>query len=543
MRPFLPLVFAAVSFATSLAAADPVRIEAVCPWEDANGYSPVMVTASSEHDLTLTLTARTMTAEGTATVTVPAGGQARRTVLVPTCGSQWLYFQQLEWRGGGLSGTTSISSRNQRNELALALIDPGESLKIKDLAESIGRGPKSTSVKEEQIQRFAPTLMPDRWQGYPSWLTVLLTPAGEAGLDNEQRAALVRWSQNGGGLAVTTAAQFKTWREQGAAPILADTTGDRLAALAERIKTARDSAAWQPSANPVPGTERVPVTAFVIVALGFALLVGPVNLWWVRKRNARHLFLITTPAISFATCVALLVVSLLADGISVRRSAVQTVLIDHRTQRAVSWTGLTCFAAFSQSSLTLDGEAKVMTADPEGYNDGSGRRRGYQEGERLTLDWRSGQVLGGAVVPARVNRQLIIIEAKPERRRLEITPQGDGWLVTNGLGVDIVSMTWRDLNGALWVSSEIAHGQAQRLIKRPTGGGEAALDLPGTVTQRSGPSLDLAWNRQGRGPFAFVAKLAKPMDPLPGPVASDATPPQVTACGLLIPPGAAKDSP
>jgi hypothetical protein len=534
--------FLLLAIASVLAAADPIRMEAVCPWEDANGYSPVVVTVTSEHDVTLTLTARTMTAEGTASVVVPAGGHVRCTVLVPTSGSRWLNFQQLEWRGGGLSGSLGITSRNQRNELALALIDPAESLKIKDLTESLGRGPTSATVKEEQVQRIAPNVLPDRWQGYPPWLTVLLTPAGEAGLDNDQRAALAHWSQIGGGLAVTTAGQFKAWRDVGAAPILAEPTV-ALTALSERIKATREAIAWQPSSNPVPGTERVPVTAFVVVAIGFALLVGPVNLWWVRKRNARHLFLITTPAISFATCVALIVVSLLADGISVRRSAVQTVLIDHLHQRSVTWTGLTCFAAFSQSSLTLDNDAKAVTADPENYNDSSGRRGRSDFGERLSLDWRGGQVLSGAVVPARINRQLVITESKPERRRLEITRQGAAWQVTNGLGVDLTSLTWRDADGAMWISSEIAQGQAGTLTKRPTAGGEAALDLPGTITQRSGPALDLAWHRQGRGAFAFVAKLAKPMDPLPGPAATDATPAQVTACGRLIPPGAAKDLP
>jgi hypothetical protein len=528
-----------LALAGALAAAEPVRLEAVCPWEDHNGYSPVVVTASADRDVTLTLTAHTMTAEGVATVAIPAGGQARRTVLVPTCGSRWLNFQQLAWQGGGLGGSTGISSRNQHNELALALVDPAESLKLKELGEALNRLPGS--IKEEQIQRFAPALMPDRWQGYPAWLTVLLTPAGEAALDNDQRIALARWSQVGGGLAVTTAGQFKAWREQGAAPILADPAVP-LAALAERIKATRDTLGWQPSVNPVPGTERVPVTAFVVVALGFALLVGPVNLWWVRKRNARHLFLLTTPLISLATCVALIVVSLLADGISVRRSAVQTVLIDHLGQRAVCWTGVTCFAAFSQSSLTLDGEAKAVVADPEGY-DGGGRRGRADYGERLSLDWRSGQLLGGAVVPARINRQLIIVEARPERRRLEIAAQGGGWLVSNGLGVDLLGLTWRDAGGAVWVCDAIAQGQAQPLTRRPSAGGEAALDLPGTITQRSGPALELAWNRQSRGAFAFVARLAAPMDALPGPAATDATPPQVVACGRLIPPGAAKGAP
>ena len=160
----------------------------------------------------------------------------------------------------------------------------------------------------------------------------------------------------------------------------------------------------------------------------------------------------------------------------------------------------------------------------------------------MSLDWRSGQVLGGAVVPARINRQLIIIEPKPERRRLEISPQGEGWQVTNGLGVDLNGLTWRDAAGSIWVCSTIAQGQAQALTKRPTAGGEAALDLPGTITQRSGASLDMAWHRQSRGAFAFVATLAKPMDPLPGPVATDATPPQVIACGRLIPPKLALDA-
>lgn len=533
------LLLLALATAATLAAADPITVEAVCPWEDHHGYSPVVVTVSSDRDATITLTARTMTAEGTANVTVPAGGIVRRTVLVPTNGSRWIYFQQLDWRGGGLGGNAGVTSRNQHNELALALIDPAESLRLKDLTESLRRLPGA--VSENQIQRFAPTLLPDRWQGYPAWLTVLLTPAGEAQLTGEQRAALTRWSQIGGGLAVTSAAQLKGWRDQGAAPILADPAGE-LRALAERIKDSREVVNWTPSSAPVPGTERVPVTAFVVVAIGFALLVGPVNLWWVRRRNARHLFLVTTPVISLATCVALILVSVLSDGVSVRRNAVQTVLIDHAHQRAVSWTGLTCFAAFSQSSLTLDAEAKAVAADPDGYND-SGRRGRPDHGERLALDWRAGQVLSGAVVPARINRQLVVIEPRPERRRLLITPQAGGWTVTNGLDVDVVALTWRDEAGAIWSCGPIGNGQAQPLARRPTAGGESALALPGTFTQRSGPSLELAWNRQSRGAFAFMATLANPMGPLPGPPAIDALPPQVVACGRLVPPGADKELP
>jgi hypothetical protein len=521
-----------------------ITVHATSPWKDARGYTPVIVTASSAEETQLSLRIGFGDASASTVLRLPRGQTVRQTLLLPPTNYEWSHLDGLEWTLPDGTGA-KVPVINQGAQSRVVLVDPLEAVGLPPLVAILskhsGGGPGVTV--SDHIKRIAPADLPSQWQGYPERMALVLTPAGEAALDDRQRAAIATWARAGGTLVTTSPALRELWRGRGIDARNDDLTRDA-AELVAALKVLDWQARWQPQHIPVPGTEAVPVKTFVGLALLFTVVAGPLNLWWVRRRNARHLFLITTPLVSLATCLVLIIASLLADGISMKRAAVQVLCLDHRTQQAVRWTGATYFAAFSQSSLALDQQAKMRVMDPDPYN----YRRRSSLGEALHLDWSQDQQVSGMVLPARRNRQLSFIEPLPERRRLLVEPQGAGWRVTNGLGVAVHSLSWIDGRRQVWsCSGALGVGDSAPLERGAAAGPEqgavnhgpadATADLPAWAIDRLGPCATLAWAGYRDRPFAFVARLERPLDPLPGPAADDMEPPMVLAFGALAPDG------
>jgi len=522
-----------------------IQMQAVSPWNDPNGYTPVVVTVEATREVDLTVRVDSGGGGATATVRVAEGRPARQTILLPPTNHDYSRSHQVEWSGpGGITGTTQINNSGHQ-QIRCALIDPKQQIIEADLETALAKVTSGGgSSRKDVVLRIQPEDLPDRWQGYPDWLVLVLTPAGDAGLDEAQRQAIAAWSRSGGALVVTTAELAREWTARQAEVRLDPLTGttNALVALAAAINLNIRSENWQPFEAPVPGTETVPVKTFVFLALAFAIVVGPLNLWWVRRRNARHLFLITTPLLSFVTCVVLIVASLVADGISVKRDAVQVCYIDHRTQQMIRWTGCTYFAAFARSQIELDAQTKVRVLDRDDY---TSRRRSGDDGEQLHLDWRKGQYLSGSVLPARLNRQLSYTEHLPERRRLVISRSGSDYQVTNGLGTAVRAFAWRDDHGLVWTCDNVAAGEVATLTSTllkttfslPLAAAPDATwqtdSLPPAIANRIGRDVTQAYDNLHERPATFVAVLAAPMDALPGPTADDPQPPEVIAFGYL----------
>lgn len=519
-----------------------IQIHAVSPWHDPTGYTPVVVTVDATREIELDLRISSDGSGARATVRASGGRPTRQTILLPPANNDYVRYQRLEWSGpGGIDGTTQITNFSHQ-QIRCALIDPKQQVNEADLETALSRiiASGGSSSRKDVVQRIQPEDLPDRWQGYPDWLVLVLTPTGNAGLDEGQRQAITAWTRSGGTLVVTTPELVREWSARHA-DIRLDPLSAKPTILGEALDQQLNHENWRPVEAPVPGTESVPVKTFVILALAFAIVVGPLNLWWVRRRNARHLFLITTPLLSFVTCVVLIVASLLADGISIKRDAVQVSYLDHRTQQAIRWTGSTYFAAFSSSQVELDPQAKLRVLDRDDY--ASRYRHSRSDGGQLQLDWRRGQLLGGTVLPARLNRQLSYTEHLPERRRLVVSRSADGYQLVNGLGVGLLSVAWRDGEGNLWHGGEIAAGESGMLIAMPDDEPQkpgsstqrlfAGSPLPASFANRIGREIAPLYERVTDQPLTFSAVLAAPMDALPGPSASDPRPPQVAAFGHL----------
>ncbi len=525
--------------AVAVNAEEDLAVTVATSWLDGHGYTPLIITIAAriEADVTLEATCGSMHARLATHVT--PGGPARRTLLLPAQGSDYLPGGELTWNDGhGHAGTAAFNGGSARgqSDLSLAVIDPGEELHLPALVEALEKG---SGVNTRSLQRIAPDLLPERWQGYPSWLTVCLTPGGEAALGSAQRAALVLWTQAGGAVFVTTPAQVARWAKDGVAATPVDTAdAAQVRALHERIAAAGEGGGLLDRLS-VPGTENVPVAGFFILAIGFALVAGPLNLWWARRRNARHLLLLSTPLLSAATCLVLLVVSMLHDGLGVRRSVIQATCLDLRSGRAVTWTACTYFAAFARSSTLLDQDARLERIDLEDSSERYGRRE-----LPLSVDWRAGQLLSGDLVPARRNRTLIWVEPRPDRRRIAISAAGDGWTVGNGLGATITAVVWFDAHGQPWRADGLADGQRkplERMPRNPSGNDwrqypPAAL-APGARLHQGflGHSHRQMALRLAEAPGAFVALLDRPFAAVPGPDGSEAQAVQSTVFGTCLP--------
>jgi hypothetical protein len=537
------IVFCALCLAAAALAGDAVSASASMPWNGPGCYPPVIVDLQPETDGVVRIQA-TGNNDQSAAMAVTVQARRRQRVTLPRPNSSWTVELTITDQAGRVQ-SIPVRSKSVR-EQDLLIVDPDESASLKDLRTAIApalagvglpddRYRSSKGYPEERIDRIAADQLPDRWQCYPWWLTIGLTRSGEQQLDAGQRQALATWTRTGGALIVEDESQAAAWRAQGAKVTVG--FAGAAALIKPRLADGVDDA------PPVPGTDRVPVLGFVTVALVFAILVGPVNLWWVRRRGKRHLFLITTPVISAITCIALVLVSVLADGLGIRRTVVQAVQLDMQGRQAVAWTAVSYFAALPTSTIPLDPEDRIEVS---GSDDQDGWRRRERTAQALTLTWGDAQIATGGWLPARINRSLRYVQARPENRRLLVEADGSGWRVTNGLGVGIALLAWKDGDGGLWTCAHLADGATASMEKQPgfalngtgliTGIIEPGQPLPATRLDRLGPvGQQRPWEVFTTSRHGFQAVLDAPLLPVPGPPGTEIEPVRAWVFGDLPP--------
>jgi hypothetical protein len=518
--------------AAALLASGEVRVDASCPWEDKDGYTPVLVRVEAlVRPLQVDLEVVLGEASARDRVAVEPGRPLVRTVLVPSNSG---YGQpRVRWDAGSSAGEDGASPAIDYRTADLVLLDPAERVAlpelVKAIADRIGSGGGSgrggwRSSSTERARRIAVDLLPDRWQGWPVWLSLLTTAEGERLLSPAQREAIAAWTRVGGGLYTTDPQAVETWRRLGARVALAsDPITD--SGLFERLKRAAEDPP-APRKVDVPGTDELPTGWFLTLAIAFAIVAGPLNLWWVKRRGKPWLLLVSTPIISAGTCALLIAVTLIADGVGRTRIAGQIAILDPAAQRVATFTAATYFCGIAPGSFALDPDDRLVPMDP---SDWEGRWR--RDAPDLAIDWRGGQTAGPGWISARVNRQIAVTQWRPERRRLAITRTPGGWSLVNGLDVAISEANWIDPSGTAWGVGAVASGAEAPLARLPR-----AASWPDALVARLGPDLRLALPGQ-RKPGTLAARLASPLLPLPGPPADDATPPEAWVLAHLTPPG------
>jgi hypothetical protein len=277
-----------------------------------------------------------------------------------------------------------------------------------------------------------------------------------------------------------------------------------------------------------------PVRALFALILGFAVLIGPVNLLVLRRYGRRLWLLWTIPAISVLTTAGLLVFALVAEGWTPILRSDALTLLDQRQGRAFTIGVLGIYAPVMPSDgLHAPASAELTINERWSGPSGSGRQ----------LDWTTDQHLARGWLEPRTPAAFAWRDAASRSERLTVHAEGAGIEIGNGLGVPITEPWVAGTDGRVFSGRQIAAGAAARLEPEPwtasgrlsglaevyssgwatasakTGSIRTTLLEPGTylaMVERS-PflSLDMPRARWQRCSGAVLGRYADPPGPAP----------------------------
>ena len=192
-----------------------------------------------------------------------------------------------------------------------------------------------------------------------------------------------------------------------------------------------------------------PVVVFLLLFV-FAVLVAPVNLFYFAKPGRRHRLFITTPIISVATCLLIVLVILFIDGVGGR--GYRVVIADlqpgqgegrmHILQEQISRTGVMIAPGFE---TTHPCEINPVNLPPSHFNPFSSSR---SQPATLEID---GARFDGPYFRSRSEQGFVIRSSETSRTRIELQGVKNGIpdLISN-LSGDIRSFFYRDPQGKVW---------------------------------------------------------------------------------------------
>ncbi|MCB9876362.1 MAG: hypothetical protein H6835_02080 [Planctomycetes bacterium] len=300
--------------------------------------------------------------------------------------------------------------------------------------------------------------VPADWRMFTAFTAVVVDGGGA--LDADRQQALCRYAAAGGTVVVAGADRLASGalRELAARDIGAIGFGQVIAipafggdTTAMRARLARAATVGQglPVATSllqeqtIGGLGETPVTAFVLVILLFAILVGPVNFIVLRRRRQPMLALLTVPLLGFGTTALILTYGVFHDGFGVRGVVTSFTALDQPRRECSAFAARTLFAGLAPDELTM-GEQAVLLSPRASYGGGHSGDRWSWNGDRERLD--------GAVLPSRTPTPLLTVQQGTARQRLTLRRVGEDRLeVLAGGGVEPRGeLVLRDLDGRWW---------------------------------------------------------------------------------------------
>jgi hypothetical protein len=230
---------------------------------------------------------------------------------------------------------------------------------------------------------------------------------------------------------------------------------------------------------PVVEDVSVPVKGLLVLMFLFAVVIGPLNLFFLARRQRKLWQFWTVPLVSFVTCLSVFAYMAVTEGWQGRVRAEGFTVLDENTRRAatIGWTGY-------YTPMLSGGGLHFSPATEVAYQNGDDRSGGYyrrrRSGSALTLDWTRDQHLASGWVTPRVPSTFAFRKAESRRERVTFTKGADGRPeAVNGLGADLTELWYSDEKGNLFRAANVPAG------------GRAALDpAPAPATAASAvPSL------------------------------------------------------
>lgn len=205
-----------------------------------------------------------------------------------------------------------------------------------------------------------------------------------------------------------------------------------------------------------PGVQKIPTWGFIILITLFALVIGPVNYFVLRRRNKIGQLLWTTPLIALITSLLLFSWSTFANGTGSRARLRSLSMLDQRDQSMVSMTREALFSGVTpRNGLRFEPFSAVY---PVWQLEDSFRRG--------NVNWTDAQTISGSFHQGNTRSQFMITTPRTERGRLQVGEATEnGLTVNNGLEWNIVMLLVRDAEGNYFVGRKAIDAGSSRKLE------------------------------------------------------------------------------
>ena len=206
----------------------------------------------------------------------------------------------------------------------------------------------------------------------------------------------------------------------------------------------------------IPGVRGVPGVAFVVLITLFAVGIGPVNYFLLKRRHRVGRLAVTIPAIAAATGAVLLGYALVMHGFASKSRQFAVTVHDPGADRAVTFARTAVFAPRAPSGGLNFGPDTAVLPLPAPGPGGGGEGR---------VDWTDGQRWSDGLFRGRTRTQFVTVTPRAERGRLTaaVSDGGGAVAVTNGYADDFDLLIYCAPSGVLYAGRDLPAGGAGTL--------------------------------------------------------------------------------
>jgi hypothetical protein len=252
-----------------------------------------------------------------------------------------------------------------------------------------------------------------------------------------------------------------------------------------------------------PGIRGVPVYGFMVLITAFAVLIGPVNYFFLRRKRMLWLLLVTVPATAVVTSALLVGYSVAAHGFSIKSRIRSLTVLDQKSHSAVTVARLALFAGVAPArGMRFSPETAVYPVFPPTAEPGA-----------FTVDWTENQSLESGWLLSRTRTQFLTIGHAEQRDCVDFKPGKDGSLaIVNGLPWELEAVLVGDASGRLLSARNVLPNASEVLADVSEANRLSFVQLlarnrPELPDNFSSPAFNPLVGRRSR-PFAFMGRVS-----------------------------------
>jgi hypothetical protein len=196
----------------------------------------------------------------------------------------------------------------------------------------------------------------------------------------------------------------------------------------------------------------------LVVLVGFAVLIGPVNLFVLAPAKRRHRLFFSVPVIALSTSALLLLFVLLSDGLGGKGH--RFLLIENRPGEGEAVNHVVQYQTSRCGVLFSTGFDSGVSATIRDISDSSSGFRRSGSGETKELIAEPDNLEGnGAWFVSRTSQSYRLAATVPGRGRIEIRGSGSSAKLTSTFAFPLEALWFRDTEGKWWKSGPLKMGE------------------------------------------------------------------------------------